>query len=299
MLTPHEQYPALAKALGISALYFKREDLHPYGSHKGRSIPKMIEQYLAKGTQHFAISSSGNAAYAAGLYVREYNLKNKNKIKLDIFVGRNINKEKLDSLLKITDPNITIQKVERPLQKLFGVLKNPKVISLRQSKDDSALAGYEELARELSEIPNLQAVFIPTSSGTTAQALGETFSKLNFKIQIHIAQTSFCHPIAEVFGNPPISRPDLDEKNETSSIADAIVDKTAYRKDKVVEIIKKSGGFGWIATDQEILDAQSTALQSTGIVLSPNSALAVAGLQKSLKNGWTFDGTVACLITGR
>ena len=30
-------------------LYFKREDLHPYGSHKGRSITVMIDIYIKEG----------------------------------------------------------------------------------------------------------------------------------------------------------------------------------------------------------------------------------------------------------
>jgi len=48
-ITPLEHYPTLAKAIGVSDLYFKREDLHPYGSHKGRSIPVMINNYYKKG----------------------------------------------------------------------------------------------------------------------------------------------------------------------------------------------------------------------------------------------------------
>ena len=64
MITPHEEYPALASALGYKAgkgairLYFKREDLHPYGSHKGRSIPVMMDYYREIGDRSFAISSS-------------------------------------------------------------------------------------------------------------------------------------------------------------------------------------------------------------------------------------------------
>src|ERR1035437_8229763 len=77
MLTPQKNYPNLAKALGVSSLYLKREDLHPYGSHKGRSIPVMIDHYVKDGKRHFAISSSGNAALAAAMYLKELNGKNK------------------------------------------------------------------------------------------------------------------------------------------------------------------------------------------------------------------------------
>ena len=71
MITPQEPFPALAKAVGLTDIYLKREDLHTYGSHKGRSIPVMIDHYLKEGSKNFAISSSGNAALAAALYVKE------------------------------------------------------------------------------------------------------------------------------------------------------------------------------------------------------------------------------------
>jgi threonine dehydratase len=67
MVTPLEQQKKLAEVIGFSDLYFKREDLHPYGSHKGRSIPVMIDHYVASGDTTFAISSSGNAALAAAI----------------------------------------------------------------------------------------------------------------------------------------------------------------------------------------------------------------------------------------
>ena len=71
-VTPLEAYPKLAKAIGVNRLYFKREDLHPYGSHKGRSIPVMIDKYFKAGDRRFANSSSGNAALAAAKYIKEW-----------------------------------------------------------------------------------------------------------------------------------------------------------------------------------------------------------------------------------
>ena len=103
MVIPTEHYSKLAKAIGLTDLYFKREDLHPYGSHKGRSIPIMIDHYYKKGDREFAISSSGNAALATALYVKELNMKNKEPINLDIFVGNNIAPHKLQKLKELAD----------------------------------------------------------------------------------------------------------------------------------------------------------------------------------------------------
>ena len=48
MKTPQFPYSKLAQSIGVSEVYLKREDLDHYGSHKGRSIPVMIEIYEKK-----------------------------------------------------------------------------------------------------------------------------------------------------------------------------------------------------------------------------------------------------------
>lgn len=286
-LTPLEQYNDLAKAVGISDLCFKREDLHPYGSHKGRSIPVMIDHYVKNGDRKFAVSSSGNAGLAAALYVKELNAKNKEAVGLEIYVGLHAAPRKVGRLKELADddsPNraghsVRVLIKERPLQALTQAV-NEGVRSLRQSTDDTALVGYKSLADEL---PAGNIIFIGTSSGTTAQALAERF-------QVHIVQTSSCHPMADAFES-------YDGPDE-ASMADAIVDAVAMRKDKLVPLIKKMGGRGWTVTNDEIEAAQDLALKYTGLEISVNSALSVAGLMKAATVGWKFSGPVTCMICG-
>lgn len=290
-MTPIEHYPELAQALGISDIYFKREDLHKYGSHKGRSIPLMIKNYYEKGDRKFAISSSGNAALASALYVIEINKNNPEPIKLDIFIGKNINPNKLDKLRKIesSDSNIRIMIKERPLQALNQAIDDG-YRSLRQSTDDTALLGYGELAKEISEVKNLGAIFIGTSSGTTAQALAEYFIKKNSSVQIHIIQTSSCHPISDQFENY--------DGPEDKSIADAIVAQTTERLTKLVPLINTTGGYSWTATNDEIKSAKELVSKNTGLNISNNSALSVVGVMQSIYRDWQIEGPAICLICG-
>lgn len=295
MKTPQQSYPPLASTLGISEIWLKREDMHPYGSHKGRSIPVMIKDYFkVHGVKDFVISSSGNAALAAATTVKKHNQNNPQaKIRLQIFVGENIDVSKLKKLREQMqgEENITLQQVDNPKQTAFQIDKAGTAKFLRQSTDDLALKGYFELAGELDKIPNLQAIFVPTSSGTTVQAIAEAFETLNQKPQIHIVQTESCHPIAEVFRavNP----------SDETSLAAAIVDNIAFRKEKVVEKIKKSSGSGWIVNNDEIRAAQELVKQKTGIDISFNSALSVAGVVQAVKREWKFNGAVVCVITGK
>lgn len=292
MITPHELHTDLGKALGFNSLYFKREDLHPYGSHKGRSIPSMIDLYEKQGKRHFGISSSGNSALAAALYVKEINSKrdDNDKIKLEIFFGKNANKHKLSRVENLKDEYISTSVHDRPLQTLF-TKSEAGIQSLRQSTDDTALLGYTSLAEELLLIPNLSTVFIGTSSGTTAQALADYFRIHAEKVSINIIQTQSCHPIAEAFVD--------DEGDEDiPSIADAIVDQRAVRKETLVRLLSKTGGSGFIAHNEQIEIAQELTKKHTGIHISPNSALSVAGLMEASYTGKVYEGSVVCIICG-
>ena len=314
MTTPLEHYPDLANALNVSDLYFKREDMHPYGSHKGRSIPVMIELYRNQGETRFALSSSGNAALAAAMYVQKLNsayfsqLKQKNNqvgpstfLDLDIFVGNHVASHKFDKLLKYADDHIRILKKERPLQALTQAM-NEGVRSLRQSTDENALIGYKSLAEELaesfSEKEKLGAIFIGTSSGTTAEALAKYFLQVKGADstasktlpQIHIIQTSSCHPIVD--GLNSYDGPDED------SIADAITDITGYRKADIVPLIQKTGGAGWFATNENIEAALELVKKYTNLDISTNSALSVAGVMQAVYAGHQIDGAVVCMICG-
>ena len=293
MKTPQQSYPLLADAIGVSDVYLKREDLHQFGSHKGRSIPVMIKQSMKEGMRQFVISSSGNAALAAILAIQAHNRNNTDHpLSLTVFVGKNIDEKKLALLNNvIEDTQVTISQVDRPKQMAFQQEKTGTAKFLRQSTDDTALIGYQELADELNNIPDLSAVFVPTSSGTTAQALGTEFENQKDTIQIHIVQTTACHPIAQLF--------DIDGTNTETSLAGAIVDHIAHRKENVVRAVQTSKGSGWIITDAEIQEAIALVEKTANILLSPNSALSVAGLIKAKKKGWSWTGPVACLITGR
>ena len=288
MITPQIEIPKLAQFLNISRLFFKREDLHPLGSHKGRSIPLMIDKYASRGEKKFSISSSGNAALAAAKYIKEKN-KAGASLSLEIFIGKNIPENKKTGLVSLADENIKVSEKERPLQALFETI-NLGSKSLRQSTDDLALVGYESLAKEIAETPDLSVIFIATSSGTTAEAIGGFFLARKNPPEIHIVQTSSCHPISEIFDN----RPDLKE----ISIANSIADKVAHRKGKVVNIIKQTNGFGWIVSNKEIKLAKEK-LETNNVFISENGALSFAGLCRAVSQGRKFEGAVVCIIGGK
>lgn len=293
MITPHSEHPSIASTLGIPRFFIKREDLHPYGSHKGRSIPVMIDTYTKKGMYDFALSSSGNAALAALRHIQACNsLGLGHPLSLSILVGEHINPEKKTLLTKeLTDPRITLTETARPLQTLLSLIKGESRQSLRQSTDDTALIGYTALAEELLAIPDLSDVYVGTSSGTTAQALIGAFKSRNRAISVHIVQTTTCHPLAESFDTTT-------GESVESSHADAIVDRVAHRKATLTALLTETNGDGLIVTNTEIADAQTLLKQHADIQATANGALGVAGLMKARAQGAHYTGSVACILCG-
>lgn len=289
MLTPQEKYPDLGSIIGLDNIYLKREDINPYGSHKGRSIPVMIDHYYDMGDRYFAISSSGNAALAAAIHIKNINETVSEKIKLDIYIGNRIAKHKLEKLEQFANDNIRILIKENPIQALNQATQQG-IRSLRQSTDDKALDGYSSLAEELSQIKNLGAIFIGTSSGTTAQALANYFLEKKLPVQIHIVQTSSCHPLVDSFESADVP--------DEISIADAIVDRTAHRKNALIPLIQKTKGRGWFASNDDIRSAQNITSKYTGLDISTNSALSIVGAMKAAEIGYEIDGAIVCMICG-
>jgi threonine synthase len=296
-ITPCTEYPPLASKMGLKRLFLKREDLHPYKSHKGRSIPHMIDTYIEQGHKNFVISSSGNAALAASMYINEIGGEEPLNMTLDIFIGQNANKNKIEKLESYENDVIRIIQKERPLQALI-LAEQDGMTSLRQSTNDLALLGYESLAKEI--VGTLKSanqdgtakgsVFVGTSSGTTAQALAQYMIDNKLNIQIHIVQTSSCHPISDSF--------EISDIRDESSIADAIVDQTAHRKSKLVPLIKKTGGKGWIVSNEEIISAQKLVATNAQLDISTNGVLGIAGAIQAVFSGQEINEPVVCIVCG-
>jgi threonine synthase len=304
MKTPQIPVPALAQAIGLSSeLWLKREDLHHSGSHKGRSIPLMIKEYVRQGKRSFVISSSGNAALAALTDIKHHNQNKPNDpLSLTIFVGKHIDTEKLGKLTTAAtgQKNITLEQVTNPKQAAFKLNQDTGAILLRQSVDDLALLGYYELAIELSKIPHLSAVFIPTSSGTTLQGIADGFKQLKgFPVpQLHAVQTTSCHPLVEAIWEkvPALHKTPL--TNKELSVAGSIVDIIAQRQESVAKAVAESQGNGWIVTNEEITTTITLTKKTLDLDISSTSALGIAAVIQALNHDWQPQGAVVCLITG-
>lgn len=272
--------PTLIVSSGNYTAIIKDETRNPTGSFKDRGLSYQIARHMQDGKTKFAISSSGNAAISASFIAKLY------KLELYVFVSDSIHYEKLNRINDIIKgtQNITLSKSQKPRSDLIRFLKNnPDFTSLRGSTDEYAPQGYKSIAYEIvKNNQNADAIFIPTSSGTSALGIALGFSELN--IPIHICQTEKVYSIAKVF--------DSNFQSSKSSLADAITDKVAHRKEQLIEVINQSQGFGWVISDTELIEAKSKINSFNIGEYSYNSILAYSGLQKALQAGYRFTNPV-------
>lgn len=265
----------------IESTLFKCEYENPTGSVKDRGFVYQISKLHEKGVKRAVISSSGNAAISAFYYSKLA------KIKLTVFVSPKISRGKLKLLKKL---NCKLVITLRSISEAFQYAKKNHAYNLRQSKDPNAVFGYMTLAFELHEQnQDIDAVFIPVSSGTALAGLSRGFLKLGHLPAIHAVQTEKVYPIASLF--------DREFTPKKKSLAEAIVAKYTPREDEIVEIIRKSKGSAWVISDKEMTVAKKW-LTSQSLTCSYEGAAALAALWKAKKKGYNYKNPV-CILTGR
>jgi len=253
-------------------VWIKNEILNPNNSFKDRSLAYQLSYYVSKGLKRFVISSSGNAAISAASYISLTA-----DCEIDVFIGFGISNNKLERLQKLKSDRIRIHQGAKPKSDAIKFARQNAAINLRGSIDDLALTGYKTIAYELArEAPEIDSLFIPTSSGTSALALHYAFEEMSMKVAIYVCQSEKVHPVASEF--------DKDFKEKPESMADAIVDKVALRKPKLLSALRQNGGGGFVLSDHDIYEAQARAGLAGIPMPSYNSSLAFAGLSKALRS---------------
>lgn len=236
-------------------VWAKLENQNPTGTHKDRSMAPWISHYMKQGIKEFAIASSGNSALAAVAYCT------KNNLKLTIFVSPDS-----PALPRLRRGRAELHVSRTPRRDAIRFcIKNKMIKNLRASTDDLALIGYKKIAFELiKQLPRIDNIFIPTSSGATLEGI---YSGFQNPPALFCIQTAKVHPIASYF--------DKNFKKEKTSYASAIVDSIAHRRDAVIKICKETGGGGFVVSNKELEEAKEF-LERAGW----HSALAFAGLLK-------------------
>jgi threonine synthase len=276
--TPLEDAPDLARWAGLDTLLVKREDLNPTGSHKDRGAFEQVGAMLAAGARVAVISSSGNAALAAAHYATPAG------ITVVVLVSPRTNPGRVAEVVAAGGRVVVTEKPINFALRLSRVRGWP---DLRPSLSEDALRGFRSLGRELVEtLPPGTALAGYASSGTTFQAIGEVAAEAGAGLALHPVQAGLVDGFSREFGRPG--------DGQRSVVGDLGV-RVSPRTDRVVGLVRASGGSAWWVNDDEILTARD-AISAARHRVAPECWAATAGLRLMAAAGVER----ACLLlTGR
>jgi len=251
-------------------LKIKNENVNPTGSFKDRSLAYQISYHSAKGVKKFTLSSSGNAAISAAAYCA------KAQVELDLFVSSRIIPQKLEKIENYVNKKIRLHQSLRPKSDAIKFSKYSGSMDIRGSIDDIAVFGYQTIAYELTEqYPEIDAIFIPCSSGTSALGIAKGFAEMKKVVRIFLCQTAKVNAIAKVY--------DQNFNISDFSLADAIVDRVAVRKKQLTDIINLVKGGAFVIEDNLLKETKELLKNSLVKDLTYNSLLGLAAVLKSKK----------------
>ncbi len=285
--TPAQEWPSLARELGLERLVLKREDLNPGGSHKDRGLLYQIAACRAEDDhpRTFVLSSSGNAAVAAASVTRVTGDR------LLAFVSPRTAPAKARRLrtsgadLVVSDKPINFA---RYATRVFGLT------DLRGTKDPRAATGYRSIAGELAPFrPDHVLTF--SSSGTSMRGIAEGFAQLDLPVACTAVQAGVCLGIARAL------RPDLEE--EPDNPAGRLGIRNPPDAETLARYLASSGGgavcvrTAGVMAMAERLSSRSEA-DGGSLRVSPEGAAVLAAVVDGAREG-RLRGTVVAIITGR
>ena len=273
-------------------VHLKVEGLNPTGSFKDRGMTVAVTESVASGKQAVLCASTGNtsasaAAYAAQAGITCAVLIPQGKIAMGKLAQAVMHGAKIIQI----DGNF-----DDCLELARKLTADYPTIALVNSVNPYRIEGQKTAAFEivdaLGTAPDVHSLPVGNAGNITAYWKGYTEyhrDGLTDRLpQMLGTQAAGAAPL--VIGEPV---------KEPETIATAIRIGSPASWNSAVEAQQQSGGRFLAATDEEILAAYHLVARSEGVFVEPASAASIAGLLKSVEDGWVKRGsTVVCTVTG-
>jgi threonine synthase len=284
--TPLVKSSRLARALGVRELYLKDDTVnHPTLSYKERVVSVAITRALELGFQTIACASTGNLANSISAHSARLGLP------CFVFIPDSVEPAKIVGS-GIYRPQIVCIKgnyddVNRLCSEIGGEYGWGFVnVNLRPYYTEGAKTLGFEIAEQMGwRLP--QHTVLPTAGGTLLPKVFKAYQELRTLgwatggSKIHAAQAAGCAPIIQALH---------DGKSEIrpvkpNTIAHSIAIGNPADGPYVLDCVRTSGGWGDVATDDEILEAIQLLAETEGIFAEPAGGTTLAVCRKLIEQG--------------
>lgn len=296
--TPLISSKQIAAEYDLASFCIKDDTRHPSGSLKDRASEVGIQHAEELGRNTLVVASTGNAAASLAAMAAYYGKK------AVILAPVSAPLAKLTQILQhgailcpvngsygeAFDLSLTVAEEYGWYSRSTGI--NPV---LSEGKKTAAL----EIAEQMEwQVPD--RVFVPVGDGCIIGGVYKGFYDL-----LELGWTERIPRIVAVQAEGSAAVVNAIRSNgeiaavQPKTIADSISVNLPRDGRKAIRAVKESGGFGITVSDGEILDAQKSLSETTGIFAEPAAAAAFAGFLKACKTGEIQRGErIVVLITG-
>ncbi len=273
-------------------VHLKVEGLNPTGSFKDRGMTVAVTESLASGKQAVLCASTGNtsasaAAYAARAGITCAVLIPQGKIAMGKLAQAVMHGAKI---IQIDGNFDDCLELARKLTADFPT------VALVNSVNPYRIEGQKTAAFEILDVlgtaPDVHALPVGNAGNITAYWKGYTeYHRDGLSDRLPRMLGTQASGAAPLVTGEPVKNPE--------TIATAIRIGAPASWASAVEAQQQSGGRFLAATDEEILTAYHLVARTEGVFVEPASAASIAGLLKSVEDGWVAKGsTVVCTVTG-
>lgn len=299
--TPLVPAPRLAQRLGLRELYIKDDGVnHPTLSYKDRVVSVAATRAVELGFTTFACASTGNlgnsvAAHAARLGLRCF-----------VFIPDNLEPYKVLGSAVYQPTLMAVRGNYDDVNRLCTQVADKHGwgfanINLRSYYAEGAKTMGFEIVEQLGwRFP--KHVVSPVAGGTLLPRIYRGFRELH---QLGLAEGEVPKMYgAQAEGSAPVVRAlhagqEYPDPVKPNTIAKSIAIGNPADGFQVIEVLRQSGGWGEMVTDEEILDGINLLAETEGIFTEPAGGTTLAVTRKLVAQGRIpADESVVVCITG-
>ena len=299
--TPLIRAKNLADALGVQELYIKDDSVcHPTLSFKDRVVAIALSKSKEFDFDTVSCASTGNLANAVAAHAAIANLN------CFIFIPADLELGKVVASL-VYAPTVvgimgTYDEVNRLCSEIAGVYPWAFVnINIRPYYAEGSKTLCFELIEQLGwEAPD--HIIAPAAGGSLITKIGKALKEFHLlgliekpNTKIHVAQAEGCGPIVNTFKDnsdyvKPVKPDTIAKSLAIGNPADGIY---------AVDTVRKSGGIGEHANDEEIVEAIKLLAATEGIFTETAGGVTLAATKKLIDDGHIGrDESIVVAITG-
>ncbi|GIW41212.1 MAG: threonine synthase [Candidatus Binatia bacterium] len=299
--TPLVRAERLARVLGVEELYVKDDSVnHPTYSYKDRVVSVAISKAVEFGYDTVSCASTGNLANSVSAHAARAGLE------CFIFIPYDLESGKIIGSAIYGPRTIAIRGNYDDVNRLCSEIADKYGwafvnINVRPYYTEGAKTYGFEIAEQLGwRLP--RHVVVPTAGGTILPKVYKAFQELvrvglveEAPVRIYTAQAAGCAPVVQALHRGQ----ELIQPVKPNTIAKSIAIGNPADGYYVLKAVRESGGWGEVATDEEILEGIRLLARTEGIFTEPAGGTTVAVTKKLVEQGRIpRDEPIVIAVTG-